>query len=99
LERAGVTRDDEQGPVYSAAENEVDGRAFLARSREDRHQFRFGRALNGMIERRQQVESIDALLRGPVGSEFMTPGPVASFYPTCSILRSLTNPMRPPQSR
>jgi type IV secretory pathway VirD2 relaxase len=41
LERDGVTQDGEKGRVYSADENEADGRAFIARGREDRHQFRF----------------------------------------------------------
>jgi type IV secretory pathway VirD2 relaxase len=41
LERDGVTQDGEKGRVYSAGENEADGRAFIARGREDRHQFRF----------------------------------------------------------
>jgi type IV secretory pathway VirD2 relaxase len=40
LERDGVTRDGEEGRAYSANENEADGRAFVARGREDRHQFR-----------------------------------------------------------
>jgi type IV secretory pathway VirD2 relaxase len=41
LERDGVTRDGEKGQAYSAIENEADGRAFVERGREDRHQFRF----------------------------------------------------------
>ena len=41
LERDGVTRDGEKGHAYSALENGADGRAFLARGRDDRHQFRF----------------------------------------------------------
>jgi type IV secretory pathway VirD2 relaxase len=41
LERDGVTRDGEKGRAYSALEGEADGKAFLDRSREDRHQFRF----------------------------------------------------------
>jgi len=41
LERDGVTRDGEKGHAYSALEDEADSRAFLARGREDRHQFRF----------------------------------------------------------
>jgi type IV secretory pathway VirD2 relaxase len=41
LERDGVTRDGERGRAYSAFENEVDGKAFVERGREDRHQFRF----------------------------------------------------------
>ncbi|HXW72307.1 MAG TPA: DUF3363 domain-containing protein [Methylocella sp.] len=41
LERDGVTRDGEKGRAYSAFENEADGRAFISRGREDRHQFRF----------------------------------------------------------
>ncbi|MCE8517198.1 relaxase/mobilization nuclease and DUF3363 domain-containing protein [Ruegeria pomeroyi] len=41
LERDGVTRDGERGQVYSASEDAADGRDFLDRSRDDRHQFRF----------------------------------------------------------
>ena len=41
LERDGVTRDGEKGQVYSAEQDAADGRAFLERGREDRHQFRF----------------------------------------------------------
>jgi type IV secretory pathway VirD2 relaxase len=40
LERDGVTRDGERGKAYSAFENEADGKAFVERGREDRHQFR-----------------------------------------------------------
>ncbi len=45
LERDGVTRDGEKGHAYSALEDEADSRAFLARGRGDRHQFRFILAL------------------------------------------------------
>jgi type IV secretory pathway VirD2 relaxase len=41
LERDGVTRDGERGKAYSAFENEADGKAFVERGRDDRHQFRF----------------------------------------------------------
>lgn len=41
LERDGVTRDGDKGKAYSAVENEADGKAFVERGREDRHQFRF----------------------------------------------------------
>jgi type IV secretory pathway VirD2 relaxase len=41
LERDGVTRDGEKGHAYSALEDEADGRAFIARGRDDRHKFRF----------------------------------------------------------
>ena len=41
LERDGVTRDGERGQVYSTERDVEDGRAFLDRGREDRHQFRF----------------------------------------------------------
>ncbi|HLG79543.1 MAG TPA: hypothetical protein VKY22_00885 [Bradyrhizobium sp.] len=41
LERDGVTRDGERGKAYSALESEADGKAFVERGREDRHQFRF----------------------------------------------------------
>src|ERR1700674_552080 len=41
LERDGVTRDGEKGQVYSAERDVEDGRSFVERGREDRHQFRF----------------------------------------------------------
>src|SRR5262249_3621370 len=41
LERDGVTRDGDRGKAYSAFENEADGKAFVERGRQDRHQFRF----------------------------------------------------------
>jgi type IV secretory pathway VirD2 relaxase len=41
LERDGVTRDGGKGQVYSGGRDVEDGRAFLDRGREDRHQFRF----------------------------------------------------------
>jgi type IV secretory pathway VirD2 relaxase len=41
LERDGVTKDGNRGQVYSAERDLEDGRAFLDRGRNDRHQFRF----------------------------------------------------------
>jgi type IV secretory pathway VirD2 relaxase len=41
LERDGVTKDGAKGQVYSAERDFEDGRAFLDRGRDDRHQFRF----------------------------------------------------------
>lgn len=41
LERDGVTRDGERGRAYSSSEDQADGRAFIERGRQDRHQFRF----------------------------------------------------------
>jgi type IV secretory pathway VirD2 relaxase len=41
LERDGVTKDGDKGRVYSAIEDEADGKAFVERGRDDRHQFRF----------------------------------------------------------
>src|SRR6266852_5202682 len=41
LERDGVTKDGENGQVYSAERDVEDGRAFLDRGHDDRHQFRF----------------------------------------------------------
>jgi len=41
LQRDGVTKEGERGQVYSAERDVEDGRAFLERGREDRHQFRF----------------------------------------------------------
>jgi len=41
LQRDGVTRDGEPGKLYGAEHDELDGKAFLDRGAEDRHQFRF----------------------------------------------------------
>jgi len=41
IQRDGVTREGEAGRLYSALEDEADGRAFLERCDGDRHQFRF----------------------------------------------------------
>lgn len=41
IQRDGATRDGETGRLYSAGEDEADGRAFLDRCDGDRHQFRF----------------------------------------------------------
>jgi type IV secretory pathway VirD2 relaxase len=41
LERDGVTKEVTKGQVYSAERDVADGRTFLERSRDDRHQFRF----------------------------------------------------------
>jgi type IV secretory pathway VirD2 relaxase len=41
LERDGVTKDGAKGQVYSGERDFEDGRAFLDRGRNDRHQFRF----------------------------------------------------------
>lgn len=41
IERDGVTREGSPGELYSADRDTADGKAFLARSDGDRHQFRF----------------------------------------------------------
>src|SRR6516165_11168009 len=41
LERDGVDRDGQRGKAYPALENAADGKAFVERGRDDRHQFRF----------------------------------------------------------
>jgi type IV secretory pathway VirD2 relaxase len=41
LQRDGTTREGERGTLYAADRDVADGRAFLERSGEDRHQFRF----------------------------------------------------------
>jgi hypothetical protein len=41
FERDGVTKDGKKGQIYSAERDVEDGRAFLDRGRQDRHQFRF----------------------------------------------------------
>jgi len=41
LQRDGVTRDGDPGKLYGAEHDELDGKAFLDRGAEDRHQYRF----------------------------------------------------------
>ena len=41
LQRDGTTRDSEPGRLYGAETDEANGKAFIERGREDRHQFRF----------------------------------------------------------
>lgn len=41
LQRDGVTRQGERGELYDAKQDRADGRTFLERSEDDRHQFRF----------------------------------------------------------
>lgn len=41
LQRDGVTREGEQGRFYSTFSDDADGKAFLERGADDRHQFRF----------------------------------------------------------
>ena len=41
IQRDGATRDGDAGRLYSALDDETDGRTFLERSEGDRHQFRF----------------------------------------------------------
>lgn len=41
LQRDGTTRDGQHGRLYGAAIDEADGKAFVERGRQDRHQFRF----------------------------------------------------------
>ncbi len=41
IQRDGTSRDGARGQLYSATEDRADGSAFLARGKDDRHQFRF----------------------------------------------------------
>jgi type IV secretory pathway VirD2 relaxase len=41
VQRDGVTREGEQGRLYSTFTDDADGKAFLERAESDRHQFRF----------------------------------------------------------
>ena len=41
LQRDGTTRDGERGRLYGPETDDVDGKGFIDRGREDRHQFRF----------------------------------------------------------
>ncbi|WP_375551349.1 DUF3363 domain-containing protein [Rhodophyticola porphyridii] len=63
LERDGVTRDGEKGQVYSAERDVDDGRAFLERGREDRHQFRFIVSAEEGVELADLCETTRDLMR------------------------------------
>jgi type IV secretory pathway VirD2 relaxase len=63
LERDGVTRDGERGQVYSAERDVEDGRAFLDRGREDRHQFRFIVSAEDGVELADPRETIRNLMQ------------------------------------
>jgi type IV secretory pathway VirD2 relaxase len=63
LQRDGTTRDGERGRLYSAAVDEADGKAFVERGRQDRHQFRFIVAPDDA----EQLSDLRALTRGVMG--------------------------------
>ena len=41
IQRDGVTKDNDPGRLYDGAGDDVDGKSFLNRGKDDRHQFRF----------------------------------------------------------
>lgn len=41
IQRDGVSKENEEGKLYNAVHDEIDGEEFLDRAKEDRHQFRF----------------------------------------------------------
>jgi type IV secretory pathway VirD2 relaxase len=63
LERDGVTRDGEKGQAYSAERDVEDGRAFLDRGRDDRHQFRFIVSAEDGVELSEPHETIRDLMK------------------------------------
>jgi type IV secretory pathway VirD2 relaxase len=63
LERDGVTKDGEKGQVYSGARNVEDGRTFLDRSRDDRHQFRFIVSAEDGVDLADPRETTRALMK------------------------------------
>jgi type IV secretory pathway VirD2 relaxase len=63
LERDGVTKDGERGQVYSGERNVDDGRAFLDRSRDDRHQFRFIVSAEDGVDLADPRETTRALMK------------------------------------
>ena len=60
IQRDGVTREGVEGRLYSAAEDQADGRAFLERCAGDRHQFR----LIVSAEDGAEYEDLRPLIRG-----------------------------------
>lgn len=63
LERDGVDRNGEKGQVYSAERDAEDGRAFLDRGRDDRHQFRFIVSAEEGVELADLRETIRDLMK------------------------------------
>jgi type IV secretory pathway VirD2 relaxase len=59
IERDGVTRSGERAIVYSATENGANGREFLNRCRDDRHQFR----ITASAKDGDQYEDLKPLIR------------------------------------
>jgi len=81
LERDGVTKDGEKGQVYSGERDVEDGRAFLDRGRDDRHQSRFPVEILGVaagialpsVPREHQEWLANTILRGMTQGQFRTP--------------------------
>jgi type IV secretory pathway VirD2 relaxase len=63
LERDGVTKDGEKGQVYSGERDVEDGRAFLDRGRDDRHQFRFIVSAEDGVDLADPRETTRALMK------------------------------------
>ncbi len=63
LERDGVTRYGEKGQAYSAERDVEDGRGFLERGRDDRHQFRLIVSAEDGVELSDPRETTRALMK------------------------------------
>jgi len=63
IQREGTSRDGAPGRLYSATEDQADGEAFLARGRDDRHQFRFIIAPEDAAELSELTEHTRDLMR------------------------------------
>ncbi|MDH2404193.1 hypothetical protein QCM77_30195 [Bradyrhizobium sp. SSUT18] len=91
LERDGVTKDGKKGQVYSGERDVEDGRAFLDRGRDDRHQFRFIVSAEDGVELADPRETTRTLMKqrptsrpSSTGSHSITttpatPTPIFSF--------------------
>jgi type IV secretory pathway VirD2 relaxase len=72
LERDGVTKDGEKGQVYSAGRDVEDGRAFLDRGRDDRHQFRFIVSAEdgaGLVDPRRTTRTLMEQMEADLGTK------------------------------
>ena len=63
IQRDGVTREGLPGELYGATEEQADGKAFLARCTEDRHQFRMIVAVEDAVQYRDLREFTRRLMR------------------------------------
>ena len=92
IQRDGTSRDGAPGRLYSATEDHADGEAFLARGRDDRHQFRFIIAPEDAAELSDLTGAL--LQKGGLRRDFPLPLPVQATRTISAVPRALKRLMR-----